>query len=63
MTTLSMGSVEMFSSQTEEPGMKARALAAALLAQSDINDDNYAHVEAVLTELVTLGGFAVGEED
>lgn len=58
-TLLTMAKVEAFASQTVEPGRKARALAAALLSQSEINADNHAHVEAVVQELVTLASLTI----
>ena len=53
------GTVVEFDAQTVQPGVAARDLAAALLEQSRINADNKAHVEAVVTELVTLGSLTV----
>jgi len=53
------GTVVEFDAQTVQPGVDARDLAAALLEQSRINADNKAHVEAVVTELVTLGSLTV----
>ena len=59
MSTVTNGSVVEFASQTVQPGEDARRLAAALYAQSSINADNHAHVEAVVQELVTLASLTI----
>ena len=48
-----------FSAQSVQPGVDARFLCAALLAQSRINADNKAHVEAVVNELVILASLTI----